>query len=84
MKRGVFFIIWMISSAVWERTESMAGGRDGVVEEEASWVEDLGPMGKGVSVEGGRLLTTSFVQDIAVWMELQCIGCVYQTVTRCR
>ena len=31
MKRGVFFIIETISSALWERMDSIAGGREGVV-----------------------------------------------------
>ncbi len=54
MKSGVRFIICTISSAVCERTESMAGGRKGAVAEEAFWAFDLVEMGKGVSVDGGR------------------------------
>lgn len=75
MKRGVRFIMLTISSVVCERTESMAGGREGVVVEEASWAFGLVEMGKGVSVDGGRGLDelkssgSSCIRDIFGSME---------------
>ena len=54
MKSGVRFIILTISSAVYERTESIAGGSAGVVLDVASWAFGLDGMGKGVSADGGR------------------------------
>ena len=48
MNSGVRFIIWTISSAVWDRTDAMCGGSAGVVPLCSS---RLASMGKGVESE---------------------------------
>ena len=49
MKRGVWFIILTISSAVCERTDSICGGNAGAG---PSWVCAFARIGKGVSDPG--------------------------------